>query len=123
MKDKIRLKNIQAFSKLGIYDHERVLGQVLFIDLELELCLKEASTSNKLENTIDYVAVSVMIREFCQSKEFYLIEGLAHEITLILFKNFPRIKGATIEIKKTIINAEHFSGQPSIRIHRLREEL
>lgn len=123
MKDSIRLKNIQAFSKLGIYDHERILGQVLYIDLDLELNLKQACLSNKLEHTIDYAKVSVMIRELSQSKEFYLLEGLAHEIVLMLFKNFPILEGVKIEIKKTIVNAEHFSGQPSIKLKRLREEL
>ncbi len=119
-KDRIILKNLQAFCKLGSYDFERILGQSVIINLELELDLSKAGKSNNLEDTIDYVAVSLMIREFAQSKEFYLIETLAEEISVKLFERFAKLEAILLEINKTIVNAEQFSGNPAIKIYRTR---
>ncbi|MDA0772424.1 MAG: dihydroneopterin aldolase [Cyanobacteria bacterium] len=118
--DCIIIKNIQAYSKLGIYDYERELGQSLLIDLELELDLERAGLSDKVADSIDYAAVSLAIRRLAQSKEYLLIEHLAREIITMLFSKFDKLEGVLVEVKKTIVNAEQFSGEPSIRIYRSR---
>ena len=118
--DCIRLRDLQAFCKLGSYDFERILGQSVCIDLEMELDLSAAGKSNDVADSIDYVDVAVAIRELSQSKEFQLIEHLAHEIIVMLFERFPKLEGILIEITKTIVNAEQFSGSPSIRLYRTR---
>lgn len=118
--DCIILKDLQAFCRLGSYDHERILGQSVIINLELELDLNSAAKSNCIKDTIDYVEVSIMIRKLAQSKEFLLIENLAHEIVGTLFKHFDKLEGILLEINKTIVNAEQFTGKPSIRIYRKR---
>ncbi|MDD9899007.1 MAG: dihydroneopterin aldolase [Candidatus Melainabacteria bacterium] len=118
--DCIILKDLQAFCKLGSYDFERVLGQCVFMNLEMELDLSKAGKSNDIVDSIDYVEVAVAIRELCQSKEFHLIEHLAHEIIEMLFERFSKLEGIVIEINKTIVNAEQFSGNPSIRLYRTR---
>ncbi len=118
--DCIILKDLQAFCKLGSYDSERILGQSVIINLELELDLSPAAKSNRIEDTIDYVEVSLMIRKLAQSKEFLLVENLAYEITETLFKHFDKLEAILIEINKTIVNAEQFTGKPSIRIYRKR---
>ena len=121
--DRIILRDLQAFSKLGSYDFERILGQSIMIDLELELDLKKAGETNDVNDSIDYVEVSIAVRELCQSREFLLIENLATEIIKMLFNKFEKLEGVLIEIKKTIVNAEQFTGMPAIKIHRLRSEI
>ncbi len=120
LSDRIILNDIQAFAKIGLYDYERVLGQMLKVDLSLELDLSEAGRENNFAKTIDYVAVSILVREFCLSREFHLIENLAETLVELLFERFSLLKGVEIAIHKTIINAEQFSGQVSVRIHRTR---
>ena len=114
MKDAILIKNLQAFCRLGSYDIERVLGQCINIDLELEIDLSKAALSNDVTD-------SVMIRTLAQSREFFLIENLAHEICQNIFSNFALVDGIKIEITKTIVNAEQFTGTPAIRIYRTRK--
>lgn len=119
-RDAVLLKNLQAFCRLGIYDSERILGQCVQIQLELELDLDKCARSNDIKDSIDYVDVSISVRELAQSKEFLLIENLAHEIIEMLFAKFSILEGVQIEITKTIVNADQFTGSPAIRIYRDR---
>lgn len=118
--DCIIINNIQAYSKLGVFDYERKLGQSLLVDLELQLDLEKAGLSDNVNDSIDYADVSLAIRELAQSKEYLLIEHLAREIITMLFSKFDKLEGVLVEVKKTIVNAQQFSGEPSIRIYRTR---
>mgnify|MGYP002639653184 CR=1 FL=1 len=119
-KDKISLRNLQAFCKLGIYDSERILGQSIKINVDLFFDLSIAGKSNKVEDSINYVDVSLTLRELAQSKEFLLIENLSEEICDSLFKKFPILEGIKIEITKSIVNADQFTGTPVVTIYRKR---
>ncbi len=121
MKDSIVINEINAFSKIGLYDFERELGQNLVINLELETDLSKAAKSNAIEDTVDYTKVSVKVREIAQKKEYLLVENLAEEIVLELFNSFKLIEAIKLELHKTIINAEKFSGKIAIRIYRQRQ--
>lgn len=118
--DKVSLKNLQAFCRLGIYDSERILGQCININIDLFFDLSIAGKSNQIKDTINYVEVSLTIRELAQSKEFLLIENLCEEICQTLFKKFPILEGIDLEITKSIVNADQFTGTPVVRIYRKR---
>ena len=119
-KDAVLLKDLQAFCRLGIYDSERILGQCIQIQLELEFDLEKAAKSNSIEHSVNYVEVSLSVRELTQSKEFLLIENLAYEIIEMLLAKFSILEGVQIEITKTIVNADQFTGTPAVRMHRNR---
>lgn len=53
LKDKVSLKNLQAFCRLGIYDHEKVLGQNLNINIDLFFDLSISGNSDKVADTIE----------------------------------------------------------------------
>lgn len=118
MKDCIKLKDLQAFCRLGTYVEEHELGQNLNINLELELDLKQAGLKDDVNYSVNYVEVSIAIRTLCQSRIFYTIENLAEEITSMIFKKFPKVEKITLEITKTIVNAPSFTGTAIIQIHR-----
>ena len=120
-KDKVSLKDLQAFCKLGTYDSERILGQCININIDLLLDLSIAAKSNKITDTINYVDVSLTIRELAQSKEFLLIENLAEEICQTLFDKFKILEGINLEITKSIVNADQFTGTPVVTISRQRK--
>lgn len=123
MKDSIILNNLQAFCRLGCYDVERILGQCVTINIELELDLEKPGRSNNVKDSVDYVEVSILIRKLAQSREFILVENLAHEICENIFKSFSPVDAIRLEIIKTIVNAEQFTGTPGIRIYRQRKQL
>lgn len=119
-RDKVSLKNLQAFCRLGIYASERILGQCININIDLFFDLSIAGKSNQIKDTINYVEVSLTIRELAQSKEFLLIENLCEEICQTLFKKFPILEGIDLEITKSIVNADQFTGTPVVKIYRKR---
>lgn len=118
--DKVSLKNLQAFCKLGIYDSERILGQSINININLFFDLSISGKSNKVEDSINYVDVSLTLRELAQSKEFLLIENLAEEMCKALFNKFSILEAINLEITKSIVNADQFTGTPVVTIYRKR---
>lgn len=118
--DKVSLKNLQAFCKLGIYDSERILGQSININIDLFFDLSISGKSNKVEDSINYVDVSLTLRELAQSKEFLLIENLAEEMCKALFGKFSILEAVNLEITKSIVNADQFTGTPVVTVYRKR---
>ena len=120
IKDKVSLKDLQAFCRLGIYDKERILGQSININIDLFFDLSIAAKSNKIEDSINYVDVSLTIRELAQSKEFLLLENLCQEICNTLFDKHPILDAINLEITKSIVNADQFTGTPVVTVYRER---
>ena len=75
--DSIDLKNIGAFSRLGVFQEERDKGQTIKVDLSMALDLRAAGASDELSDTVDYGAVSELVREIASRKEYSLVEHLA----------------------------------------------
>ncbi len=120
MLDQIHLKNIECYCKLGVYDEERERGQCVHIDLELDLDLSAAGTSDKVSDTINYVDISHAVQEVTMVKPFHLIEHLCTEVCNELFKRFTKVQAVTIQIHKPVINAKWFVGEASVKICRHR---
>ncbi len=120
MKDAVIIRGIHANTKLGIYEEELILGQAVYVDLELELDLSKAGHSNNIEDTINYVEAAILVRQVAQAKIYPLVEEMATTVVNKLFSEFDKIEAVKIEIHKSIINAPQFSGTPSIRIYRTR---
>lgn len=120
MSDSIFLEGVEAFTRLGVYAPERQRGQCVRFNLRLELDLLEAGKTDDIKNTISYVDVSREVQSIASSKEYNLIEHLSAEICEGLFKKFDKLTGIELRVFKTVINAEGFIGNASVRIYRKR---
>lgn len=78
--DKIRINNIKFWTYNGVLSEEQKLGQPIAIDLELRLDLSISGKSDDLTQTVNYAEVFQMIMELVKSRNFQLIEALAHTI-------------------------------------------
>lgn len=78
--DRIQLTGIEAFGHHGVLDHERELGQRFVVDLVLELDLAAAARSDRLEDTIDYGALSGDVAAIVAGEPAELIETVAGRI-------------------------------------------
>ena len=61
--DIVFIKELCVETIIGIYDWERKIKQVVCIDLELETEIKSASSSDDIQDTVDYKLSLIHISE------------------------------------------------------------
>jgi FolB domain-containing protein len=77
--DKIIINDLKVKTVIGTLPEERTRKQTLIINLELDLSLKKAGTSDDLLDSVDYSKIESRIVELGEKSEFYLIEAFAEE--------------------------------------------
>ena len=87
--DIVFIKELCIETVIGIYDWERKIKQIICIDLELGTDISTASSSDSIDNTVDYKAVSKRLKSFIGGSEFQLVEALAEESVKIILEEFP----------------------------------
>lgn len=122
-KDVIKVKNIGCFTKIGVADNEREIGQNLIIDLEVYLDLKKAGSSDELKDTISYVELSKLVQTVSQEGDFHLLEFFATKIIKEVFKQHKQALALGVLIKKPHIPAPEFKGTSEVFIFRERGDI
>jgi dihydroneopterin aldolase len=86
--DIIFLRGLQIETTIGIYDWERVIRQVVVLDLEMGTDIRKAAASDDIADTVDYKALSKRLIGFVESSEFLLVETLAERVADLLLQEF-----------------------------------
>jgi dihydroneopterin aldolase len=86
--DKIFLTALTTECIVGIWDWERKVKQTVVIDFEMACDVRKAALSDRIEDTIDYKAVSKRLLGFVESSQFQLIETLTEAIARIIITEF-----------------------------------
>jgi dihydroneopterin aldolase len=86
--DIIFLKDLRIDTVIGIYDWEREITQTVHLDLEMATDIRKAASSDAIEDTLDYKAVSKRLIAFVGESKFQLVETLAEAITRIVVTEF-----------------------------------
>ena len=87
--DKIFIRGLKVETIIGIYDWERTLKRPLVFDVELGFDTREAASSDRMRDSIDYAAVGQTIRDIAVELQPQLLETLAEKIARTLFERFP----------------------------------
>lgn len=87
--DKIFIRGLKVETIIGIYDWERTLVRPLIFDIELGFDTREAASSDRMRDSIDYAAVGQTVRDIALSLKPQLLETLAEKIARALFDQFP----------------------------------
>lgn len=78
------IKDLQLHVKLGCLEEERKSPQEVLINLEFRFMHPpKAISSDNLEDTICYAQISSALVNYCEGKEFKLIEKLANDLTFV----------------------------------------
>ena len=99
MTDTITITGLRLTGYHGVFEHEKRDGQEFVVDLEIELDLSSAGSTDELQNTLDY---SVLVDEVAQrvtGQSVDLIETLAHDIAQIVLKH-PQPTALTVTVHK-----------------------
>lgn len=90
-----------AFSgRHGVLASERDLGARFTVDVEIESDLEQASRSDRLEDTIDYGRAHETVRQVVEGEPCNLLEAVAGRIADRLIDENPRLRRATVRVRK-----------------------
>src|SRR5690625_3042280 len=91
---------MQFYGFHGLLPEETTLGQRFNVTVELYDSLKEAATSDEMDDSVNYGLVFEVIKDRKEGKTFNLIEALAERISEELLKEFPKIYSCLIQVEK-----------------------
>ena len=91
-------------------------GRRLDLDVELEVDVAQARSSDKLEHTVDYAAVHARIVRLVSERSFLLLEKLGDAILADLMRD-ERVLGASVTIAKPKLLA---GATPAVRLQSRR---
>jgi dihydroneopterin aldolase len=100
MSHRVSLKNMVFYGFHGVYEFERELGQRFYVDLDMKADLSQAGKSDKLEETIDYVAVYNQTKEIVENKRFQLLEALSYYIAGEILRLHPLVEEVSVRVRK-----------------------
>src|SRR5260370_41202998 len=86
--DTIFLHGLTVECTIGFIDWERLVKQIVVLDLELPVDCRNASIRDEVEDTLDYKKVAKRVIAFVEASEFKLVETLAHRLALLILQEF-----------------------------------
>ena len=87
--DKIFLKNLRVKTKIGLFEWEKQIDQLISIDLEAGFDIKKAAKTDDVEHSLDYKNLSNKVKDYVDMNTHELIETLIENIAQMILKEFP----------------------------------
>ena len=88
MNDLVLIEGLTVETVIGVFDWEREIQQRLIIDLELYTDISKAASTDNLQDTLDYKAISDAAIAFAENSEYQLIEALAEDLASLILADF-----------------------------------
>jgi dihydroneopterin aldolase len=82
--DIVFLRGLRIETTIGIYDWEKQIRQPVILDLEMSTDVARAAATDRIEDAVDYKAVSKRLQKFVSESRFELVETLAERCAAIL---------------------------------------
>jgi len=86
--DIIYIHDLAVDCVIGVWDWERELEQRIYIDLDMATDITAAAVSDRLNDTLNYKAVSRRVSEYAVESKCQLVERLAEGIATLLQEEF-----------------------------------
>lgn len=86
--DIVFLRGLRIETVIGIYDWEKGIKQPIILDLEMSTDVARAAASDRIEDAVDYKAVSKRLKRFVGEGRFELVETLAERCAEIIRTEF-----------------------------------
>ena len=115
--DTVFIEDLRIETVIGIYDWERKIRQVVAIDLEMAFDNTKPAATDRIDDTLDYKAVSKRLIAFVEASHFELVETLAERCASIVLDEF----GVTwLRLKLSKPGAVRGSRAVGVKIERSR---
>ena len=97
--DKIYLKNIKIYAYHGCMEEEKKIGSDYLVNLIVYADLSLSCKSDKLMDTVDYVALLNIVKNQMKIRA-NLLENVADRVVNKIITQFPTVKKAVVKIAK-----------------------
>jgi dihydroneopterin aldolase len=86
--DIVFIRGLRIETTIGIYDWEKTIRQPVVLDLEMASNIARGAATDRIEDALDYKAVSKRLKEFVSTSRFELVETLAERCAEIILAEF-----------------------------------
>lgn len=100
MMDEIRIDDLEIFARHGVYEQEKIDGQIFYVNAILCANLQKAGRSDNLSDSTHYGEVCETIKVVMIENRRNLIEAIAEKITSVIFEKYPLIQKIELEVRK-----------------------
>lgn len=121
MNGRIHLRNMVFYGYHGNLSAENALGQRFEIDLALSLDIAEATRTDDLHHTVDYVNVYELCRSTVEGAHVKLLETLASKIMDGVLAACPRVFKVEITIRKPSVPLRGVLDHVALETSRTRD--
>ena len=97
--DIVFVEDLRIETVIGIYDWERKIKQTVALDLEMAFDNTKPAATDKIEDTLDYKAVSKRLIAFVEGSHYELVETLAEKCAQIVREEF-RVPWLRLKLSK-----------------------
>lgn len=96
---KIKVENIRVYAHHGCLPEETVIGSDYLVDVIVNADLNQASKSDDLQDTVDYVHINHIIKEEMKVPS-KLLEHVGKRILDRIIFEIPKVKKAEVSVSK-----------------------
>lgn len=96
----IKINNAKFFAYHGDLEHEKVFGNQFEVDIEMHCDLTELNHTDRLNKTVNYLAVYNMVKELFGKEKFNLIETANLKICEEIIAHFPLVQKVVVKVRK-----------------------
>src|SRR5687767_1669513 len=100
MSDRIELRGLHANALVGVLPHERADRQPIEVDLDVEVDLAAAGTSDDLGDTVDYAELCARVDGVATAGHVSLLETLAERMAAAVLDADARVDAVTVAVRK-----------------------
>jgi dihydroneopterin aldolase len=86
--DIIFLRDLRVQTIVGIWDWERKIRQTVSIDLKMGADIRQAASTDNIDDTLNYKLVAKRVQQFVGESEFQLVETLAEKVAGVILSEF-----------------------------------
>ena len=120
MTDHIVLGGMCFEGRVGVTEEERAEPQLIEVDVELELDLRPAGTSDDLAQTVNYADVFEVCRAQVEGGTTNLLEAVAEAIAGEVLARFVAVNGVVVAARKPGVPIDGVLDYAGVRIERRR---
>ncbi|MGB9696098.1 MAG: dihydroneopterin aldolase [Ignavibacteria bacterium] len=96
----IKINNAKFYAYHGDLEYEKKYGNQFEVDVKLKCDLSELKDTDKLSNTVDYLAVYNLLSEIFSSEKFNLLETLNRKICKAILDKFEQVEEVEVRVRK-----------------------